>query len=390
MEPWVNNYISVLSFLTYAGAFNGFLLSLVFATNRKGNVEANRFFLVILLVLTIRLTGLSFQISGELWRVPFFAGTTYPLLFLIGPAFLLYTKKLWDSSYKVHSGHLLLLLPTVWAFWDASGWIFHDVEAKIEALKKAQPWVQREIKTSQLIKFGILIVHTAIYLALVVRDLKKYENSLQDISSDNDKIWKLDWLKKLSLGLFFYVEGFLITMVLLANTQKYSLLIDRAWIVILTFFIHAIGFLAIRQPRFFNEKTGKEENEENNEKYRNSPLEGAKAEEYFSRLKLLMEEERLFLNQDLKASDIASKVGIPTYQLSHLLSIKSEFNFFDFVNNYRVKEARKLLSDSKKDHLTILAIAFESGFNNKSSFNRAFKKFSGETPSNFKKKRAGL
>lgn len=392
MDSWVENYISVLSFLTYVGAFNGFLLTLIFATYRKGNREANRFFLLIVFVLALRLTDLSLFISGELWRVPFLAGFTYPLLFLIGPAFFLYTKKLWDSGYKIRLVHLLMLVPYSWAFWDSSGWIFFDLHQKTEILKGIQPWEQQEISIIQFVNFGVLILHTAIYLGVVVKDLLKHKESIEQSSSNNNEVLKFEWLKKLSIGLLLYVVGFFITMVLLATTDTYGLLIDRAWIVILTFFIHAIGFLAIQQPRFFGEElpvkvvnNTEGEHFSNSDKYRNSPLEEIKAEKYFKKLELFMEEEKLFLNHNLKASEVALKLGIPLYQLSHLLSIKSEYNFFDFVNSYRINEAKRLLDNPDNNHLTILAIGMEAGFNSKSSFNRAFKKFTGETPSQFKK-----
>ena len=60
-------------------------------------------------------------------------------------------------------------------------------------------------------------------------------------------------------------------------------------------------------------------------------------------------------------------------------------NFFDFINGYRIKEAKRLLVDPKGELLTILAIAEEVGFNSKSSFNTAFKKITGMTPTEYKK-----
>lgn len=329
-------------------------------------------------------------ISGELWRAPFLAGLTYPLLFLIGPSFFLYTKKLWNSDYKIKWEHLVLLLPTAWALWDSRGWILFDLSEKSEILKNIEPWAQPEIPLMGFIKFGVLIVHTAIYLGLVVKDLKSYQSMIKDSVSNNKQVLKLSWLRKLTKGLFIYVTGFFITMVLLASTKKYGLLIDRAWVVVLTFFVHTVGFLAIQQSYFFSREADREEGtsfkEESGEnKYKKSPLEESSAEKIFIELKRVMEEEKLYLNPDLKASELAQILEIPLYQFSHLLSLKSEYNFFDFVNEYRVNEAKSLLKDSSNDHLTILAIGFEAGFNNKSSFNRAFKKFTGETPSAYKK-----
>lgn len=385
MSPWVENYISILSFITKVGAFNGFLLTIIFATYRKGNIRANRFFALILAVLTLRLIELSFHISGTIWKVPFLAGSTPPLLFLIGPAFWLYTKRLWNGDFKLKFVHLTLLLPFVWSFWRSSNWIFYDTTQKTALLKHTEPWSQNEISTLQFINFGILILHTAIYLALVVRDLRRYKNAIEDKSSNNIDINKFRWLKRLTTGLFLYVIGFFITMVLLATTDSYDILIDRGWIVILTFFVHSVGFLAIQQPQFLGLEEEKQSVIPPPEKYVSSPLEGTKAEELFQELNTLMKQNKLFRNPGLKASEIAEQLNIPMYQLSHLLSLKSEFNFFEFVNNYRVEEAKELLLNSDNKHLTILAIGMEAGFNSKSSFNRAFKKNTGKTPSDFKR-----
>lgn len=283
-----------------------------------------------------------------------------------------------------------MLLPLAWGIWDSSGWIFFDLSEKAEILKNIEPWAQPDIPPIAFVKFGSLIIHTAIYLGLVVKDLKSYQNMIKDSVSNNKQVLKLSWLRKLTKGLFIYVVGFFITMVLLASTKQYGLLIDRAWVVVLTFFVHTVGFLAIQQSYFFSKEADREDEssfkeESGDSKYKKSPLEESGAEKIFLELKRVMQEEKLYLNADLKASEVAQSLGIPLYQLSHLLSLKSEYSFFDFVNEYRINEAKNLLKDPSNDHLTILAIGFEAGFNNKSSFNRAFKKFTGETPSAYKK-----
>lgn len=392
MDNFVENYISILKLLAYFGVFNGFLFSIILATKKNSNKRANIFFVLILLVLAFRLTEISLLISGELWRVPILAGLTYPLLFLIGPLFLLYTKRLWVSSYSLKWIHLLMLIPLAWAFWDSWEWIVADLGWKTEILKNFQPWLPQEISNLQFIKFGLMIAHTAIYLIFVIKDLNHYQISIHNLSSNNNDEIKLSWLRKVTLALFIYVLGFFITMIVLASTSTYGLIVDRTWVVVYSFLIHAVGIVAIQQPHFFSSELSEIEVKSETEnqtidKYKNSPLEHTKASEYFNQLTSLMEQEKLYLSHDLKASDVAEKLGIPSYQLSHLLSLKSEYSFFDFINNYRIEEAKKLLSNPSYDHLTILAIGMDAGFNNKSSFNRAFKKFTGDTPSRYKLQR---
>jgi AraC-like DNA-binding protein len=88
----------------------------------------------------------------------------------------------------------------------------------------------------------------------------------------------------------------------------------------------------------------------------------------------------------LKLPELAKNVSISTNHLSQLLNQELGQNFFDFINWYRVQEAQRRLADSQCKHLTLLAIAYETGFSNKTSFNRVFKKHTGMTPSQFVKK----
>jgi len=82
---------------------------------------------------------------------------------------------------------------------------------------------------------------------------------------------------------------------------------------------------------------------------------------------------------------MAQSLNLSTNHLSQIINEKLEMNFFDFINEYRVNEVKDRLSDPKYKHYTLLAIAFDSGFNSKSSFNSIFKQYTGLTPSEFQK-----
>jgi len=119
-------------------------------------------------------------------------------------------------------------------------------------------------------------------------------------------------------------------------------------------------------------------------KYKNSQLSQSQKEELIVDIIKLMEEEKMFLNPDLTLDDIASRLDIYKNYISQVVNEKFNLNFNNFVNKYRVKETQKLLLDPKNDILSIEGIATTVGFNTKSSFNTAFKKFTGLTPSYFR------
>jgi AraC-like DNA-binding protein len=79
------------------------------------------------------------------------------------------------------------------------------------------------------------------------------------------------------------------------------------------------------------------------------------------------------------------KTGIPRHHITEVLNEKYGRNFFSFVNEYRIREALSRMNDPKYQHYTLLAIAYDAGFNSKSTFNSFFKAYTGKTPSAYRK-----
>ena len=103
------------------------------------------------------------------------------------------------------------------------------------------------------------------------------------------------------------------------------------------------------------------------------------------KLKHYMAEEKPFLNPSLTIQDVSAAIQIPVRDLSLLINHKLEQHFYDFVNTYRIENAMNILKDVTKSKVTILEILYDVGFNSKSSFNTAFKKHTGNTPTTYRK-----
>ncbi|MCH9006940.1 AraC family transcriptional regulator [candidate division KSB1 bacterium] len=95
----------------------------------------------------------------------------------------------------------------------------------------------------------------------------------------------------------------------------------------------------------------------------------------------MMEQQKLYRNNNLRYSDLAARLGISVSQLSRLMNHEIGMSFNEFVNAYRVQDAKDRLSHNESDEYTLLAVAFDAGFNSKASFNRIFKRHTGLTPS---------
>ncbi|MET0945822.1 MAG: helix-turn-helix domain-containing protein, partial [Flavobacterium sp.] len=121
---------------------------------------------------------------------------------------------------------------------------------------------------------------------------------------------------------------------------------------------------------------------------KNNKPEALSEKEYnasLTKLKQYMIEEKPFLNPSLTIQDVAVAIEIPVRDLSLLINHKLELHFYDFVNTYRIENAMDILKDVTKSKVTVLEILYEVGFNSKSSFNTAFKKYTGNTPTSYRK-----
>lgn len=104
-----------------------------------------------------------------------------------------------------------------------------------------------------------------------------------------------------------------------------------------------------------------------------------------ARLREVMSRTQLYLDPQLSLRSLARRVGLPGREVSRLINICGGTHFFDFVNQYRTDRAAELLADPSWAGRSILEIAYEVGFNSKSSFNAAFRKHQGVTPSSIRR-----
>ena len=117
--------------------------------------------------------------------------------------------------------------------------------------------------------------------------------------------------------------------------------------------------------------------------YRKSGLKAEEAPELHQQLLRLMQTEKPYLEPKLSLAQLAERLGVLPNHLSQIINQYEEKNFYDFVNSYRVEEFIDLAKKDTDKSFNLLGLAFEAGFNSKSSFNQVFKKFKGKTPSEF-------
>jgi len=122
------------------------------------------------------------------------------------------------------------------------------------------------------------------------------------------------------------------------------------------------------------------------DKYKTIPIDSKRIEDVIAKLLHLMDEERLFLDPDLTLNKLSLRLRVHYNHLSRIINERFGLSYNDFINKYRIEEARKRLTSTEEKESTVLDIAYSTGFYSKSVFNAAFKKFTGMTPTEYRQK----
>lgn len=106
--------------------------------------------------------------------------------------------------------------------------------------------------------------------------------------------------------------------------------------------------------------------------------------ENIERIEMYMRQKKPYLNNDIHIEELAKKISLPVRTLSNIINQHFNKNFFEFINTYRIDEAKRLLTAPESSNKTVLEIIHETGFGSKSSFNTVFKQYVNMTPSEFR------
>lgn len=192
------------------------------------------------------------------------------------------------------------------------------------------------------------------------------------------------------------VDLVVISLVLSGVLSTYNAL-DYFAFPVFSVFVLSVGILSVYRPELlFREPVGMSDDAVElviqrdsavlvDQKERHLELDLSVAQGLIQQLTLLMQEQRIYLQNELSLADLAAYLGVSLNQVSELLNVHAGLSFYDYVNGYRLKYACDLLADPKC-HLRVLDIAFEAGYNNKNSFYRAFKDNLGVTPNQYRAK----
>jgi len=238
----------------------------------------------------------------------------------------------------------------------------------------------------------ILIAQGVAYMTAGFRMIIRYNRHVKDVASSVETV-QMNWLRNItaagmSAWLLFFVEDLLLTQGI--NVSNFVLVS-----VVFAVYVYAMGFAGLMKSEIFAspdvEKTMQqiteidEATEHSPLKYEKSGLTEEAAERIVLQLLDMMDRQMPYTDPSLTLSQLAEMIAVSPHNLSEVINSRLKKNFYDFVNGYRIDQVKKDLVDPAKQHLKILTIAFDAGFNSKATFNTLFKEKSGKTPSEFRK-----
>ena len=374
--------INLLIVATIITLFISLLLIFFLLTVKTKDKTSNILFAVFLLINAIDssepLFGLMFDRPSNLG---IFRSS---IAFLQIPVFYLYVLSVSYSDFKLKPKYLMhaipflivnaVLVPRFYAVDDAS---------KLDFITNRRSMIELQF-IHVLIHVQIIVYFAAIFM-LLKRAKKLYleNNAGTHINSYN---WLFQFATLLSI---LYVVAIVKNIFKFSEYPDISEWIKAGIMVMQPFIICWYLFKALNNPDLFRNIDSKLKLVKDivSEEKVNAPTAVTEKEysEELLKLQQYMNEEKPFLNPSLTIQDVSNDIQIPVRDLSLLINHKLEQHFYDFINAYRIENAKNILKDVAKSKVTILEILYEVGFNSKSSFNTAFKKHTGFTPTDFRK-----
>lgn len=353
-------------------------LILAVLLSKKKKLQSDRVLTLWLLLWIVHIAGYYLEYSGIAAKNPVFLGIIVPLPLVHGPFLFLYCSSLLNRRFRAW----FHFIPTV-AFY-AFMVPFFLMKGEDKLL-----YVQSVITVSPplffRLFFGSIFLSGPVYIFLSYYVLRKYQKGLKAKYSSLEEEG-MRWISKLIIGMSFIWVTIIISVILERNFNlPFENYTDPVIFISVSIFLFLMAFFGIRQTRIFIPEQNIPERD-NTEKYQKSSISPSVLDQGLKRIQDHMAIEKPYLNSKLNLSELAGQLSMTTHHLSQIINQGDQRNFFDFINEYRVEEFKRRVINPEWNHLTLLGLALDCGFNSKSSFNSIFKKNTGLTPSEFRKK----
>lgn len=375
----MDGHLNIWSAVFLLGAFHGVFLWIVMLRSNGNNRLSKVLFATLSGALIVANLDY-FLLSSSLYNVwPAAFGVSNGLIFLFGPLLYLYARSLLDRHYAFRWMDGLHFIPYVLGFLMNLELLSLPDEQKLLFIEEFI--AGRVTLSAELI--GLFIVqalHFTIYAVLGYRltSAAKAGDGSEYLVSVTDRLGWLRWLQGMLLAYGVIVLALMVFSIAMNSIQPIPNYIYTLSLSIITF---VVGYRLVLDHRIVFPGFVR--------KYSTGGFDMAKASGIKEQLEQLMTEEKPYLDSGLTVQSLADRMEIPRNQLSHAINSLYSKNFSEFVNTYRVEEFIRKFREQESPELNIYGLSLESGFNSKSTFNSAFKKHTGQTPTQYLGSKSG-
>jgi AraC-like DNA-binding protein len=373
-----------LNFIIISGIFQSLLLAGLLPFYKKGNQRANTLLGLLILVSSLHFAWyMVMDTNLDQLFLPVF-WFPYSYLLTLGPLIYFYTRSLTEIDFTLSIKEIPHLVPVLVEIGLQGYIIWQSVQDGIQYYNaKGFFWIR--IVELMAISFS-LYCYTRRALFLITHYEQRWREHLSN-QKDVTLLW-LFRLVKYFRSLWLYWLAFEVAFLLFWKYQLHSIpmfLVLYLLLGIITYSTYWIGIQGLIKGEILLEPHLRFSQPVGEEQSVYSRLSVHDRQTYSQLLEQAMQVEKLYLEPDLTLSTLAGKVNADPNLVSYILNQTLQKSFYDFVNEYRIEEVKKKLSEPGFSHLKLLEIAYQCGFNSKATFNRVFKKITGVSPSVYKK-----
>jgi len=302
-------------------------------------------------------------------------------LFLHGPALWFYIKSLSDPDFRFKPRYLLHFIPFIFfSVFQYFNFISLTVPEKILFLENDLFKEMISYKITVL-AIGVSTISYNIWALNLIR--RRRDKLMQQYSKIEDI--DLGWLNTLTIAALvsYSVNVALFTLDLIFHfaTYKYLMFLTN---IFATVYVLFLGYFGIRQGNIFINSVGVTRKSDVKPASNEIPSPAITTDDAFIRTLIRnLEEKQPYLDPEITISRLSELLDVKIEFLSEVLNSRLKQNFFDFINKYRIEEFKIQSILKANNHLSIMGIAYNCGFNSKASFYRAFRKFEGMSPTDY-------
>ncbi len=351
----------IFDLLIAFGAFQAFFIAVIILA--QGSTLPRKFFALFLVIEGITLVERLLVETDLIASAPHILGVSYPLSFVKPPILLLAAFAIVNSGFKLRKVHLLHFIPFLIFFLMNIPFYLQPAQSKIDTVMAFMEFVPT-YNTFQFYLYFAFFLNIGAYIVATVVTLNRYRKHVKNNKLVNWYRWVLILYGiTLIIGfVYFVIRPIGIIEIPFFNTIS---------MLTMTFLVQSIAYSFFMQANVFNARNT----------ISMESLEQMASDE--SRIRKLLEEEKVFLDDSLTLVAFAAKLDLSKKYVSDLFNQRLGNSFKDVINQYRVKEAQEIMQNETDNHTQLIAIGHESGFNNKVSFYRAFKRYTGKSPSEY-------